>query len=105
MTSILMIAGVFAGISICMATFYSVGQAMLGEGTPRRAHLLLVIAILVVMGALLEREVEIARTAAVPLLGLAVWVTVIERGWYRLFPLLVQIFAALLIAGLVALNP
>lgn len=104
MTSILMIAGLFAGISVCMAFLYSVAQAILHEGPRRRAHLLLALAVLVVMGALLEREVTLARIAAVPLLGLALWVTVIERGWYRLFPGLVQIFAAVLIAGYVVLE-
>lgn len=105
MTSILMIIGVFAGISVCMATLYSVAQAMMREGTPRRAHLAAVIAMLVVMGALLEREVDVARTAAVPLLGVAIWAFVVERGWYRIFPLLMQLFAVVLLLGWVALTP
>ncbi|GMG81200.1 hypothetical protein LNKW23_04120 [Paralimibaculum aggregatum] len=105
MTSILMIIGVFAGVAICMATLYSVAQAMMREGALRRAHAVAVIAVLAVMGALLEREVALARMLAVPLLGVAVWVFVVERGWYRIFPVMMQLFAGLLIAGYVALTP
>jgi hypothetical protein len=105
MTSVLMIAGLFAGIAVCLATLYSVAQAMLAEGWPRRAHLAHLAAILVVMGALLEREVTVARIGAAPLLASAVWVFWLERGWYRVFPLLVILFAAILMAGYVALSP
>lgn len=105
MTSILMITGLFAGIAVCMATLYSVAQAMLREGTLRWAHLALVVLTLIVMGALLEREIPLARLGAVPLLLVAVWVFTIERGWYRLFPGVVQLFAVVLILGYVALNP
>ncbi|MEL6210657.1 MAG: hypothetical protein AAFR44_10860 [Pseudomonadota bacterium] len=105
MTSILMITGVFAGIAVCMATLYSVAQAMMQEGHRRWAHLVAVLAMLVVMGLLLEREVGLARLAAWPLLAIGAWVFVIERGWYRLFPVMMQLFAVVLIAGAVALSP
>lgn len=105
MTSILMIVGVFAGIAVCMATLYSLAQAMMQEGARRWAHLAFVIAMLAVMGMLLEREVGLARMLAWPLLAVGLWAFWVERGWYRLFPLMVQLFAAVLIAGLVALSP
>jgi hypothetical protein len=105
MTSILMIIGVFAGISVCMATFYSVAQAITREGRRRWAHVAAALAMLAVMGALLEREVGVARVLAVALLPAATWAFVVERGWYRLFPLLLQVFALVLIAGAVALAP
>ncbi len=105
MTSILMITGVFAGIAVCMATLYSVSQAMLREGRRRTANIATVIAVLVVMGALLERQVDLARLLALPLLGIAVWTFVVEEGWYRIFPALIQLFAIVLIAGAVALTP
>jgi len=105
MTSILMIVGVFAGISVCMAFFYSVAQAMMREGTARRAHLAALVAMLAVMGALLEREVGLARTLSVLLLPAAIWTFTVERGWYRIFPVLMQVFALVLLAGWVALTP
>lgn len=88
-----------------MATLWSVSQVILREDRTRWAHLALVLAVLAVMGALLEREVAVGRVLALPLLLLAVWVFVIERGWNRIFPLLVQLFAAVVLAGLVALSP
>ncbi|MGF1503135.1 MAG: hypothetical protein ACFBSD_15105 [Paracoccaceae bacterium] len=102
MQSVLMITGLFAGISVCMACLYSVGQAMMEEGRTRWANLAQVIAILAVMGALLEREVEIARVLALPLFLTAVWVFAVERGWFRIFPILTQIFAGVVLAGYVA---
>jgi len=105
MTSILMIVGLFAGIAVCMATLYSVSQAMLAEGWVRWANLAQIGAILVVMGALLEREVGLARIAALPLLGTSLWMLVLERGWYKTFPILVIVFALCLLAGFVALTP
>ncbi len=105
MQSILMITGVFAGIAVCMATLYSASQAMLREGRRRLAHVAAVVAMLAVMGALLEREVGIARALALPLLGVAIWAFVVEEGWYRLFPALMQLFAIVLLAGAVALTP
>ncbi len=105
MTSILMIIGLFAGISVCMATLYSAAQAMTREGPRRWANLAGVVAVMVVMGALLEREIWLARLVAPVLLGIGVWVFLVEEGWYRIFPVLMQLFAVVLIAGWVALSP
>ena len=102
MTSLLMIVGGFAGISVCMAMFYSVAQAILRDGSRRRGHLAVVVAVLAVMGALLEREIDLARTLAVPLLAAALWAFAVERGLYRVFPVLLQLFAGVLLAGYVA---
>lgn len=100
-----MIIGLFAGIAVCMAALHSLAQAILAEGAKRWAHLAQLVAILAVMAALLEREVALARLLAVALIAAALWVMVMERGWYRIFPLLVQVFAAVLIAGYVAFAP
>lgn len=105
MTTILMIVGVFAGISVSMATLYALAQVLTREGVRRRAHLASLLAVLAVMAALLWREVGLARLLAWPLLAAALWATVAERGWYRVFPVLLQLFAAVLIAGAVALSP
>ncbi|MEM9145770.1 MAG: hypothetical protein AAGC57_06190 [Pseudomonadota bacterium] len=105
MTSILMIIGIFAGIAVCMATLYSLAQAMMQEGLRRWAHLAAVAMMLTVMGMLLERQVALARLFAWPLMAVGLWTFWVERGWYRIFPLLIQLFAAVLIAGLVALTP
>ncbi len=105
MTSILMIIGLFAGISVCMATLYSVAQAMTREGNRRNANLAVVVAMLLVMGALFEREVTLARSFSVILLPIAIWAFTVEEGWYRIFPALLQIFAVVLLLGYVALTP
>ena len=101
---ILTIAGIFAGIGVFIATMYSVSQIVLLEGRARIAHAVLITLILVVMACLVERWVPMARVLAIPLLGAAFWVAVLETRWYRIFPLLVMLFALLLILGYVALN-
>jgi len=105
MDLILTIVGLFAGIAVCMATLYSVSQAMLSEGWIRWANLAQLVAIFIVMGALFEREVGVARIGALPLAAIAVWVLIMERRWYKIFPLLVLVFAGTLIGGYVALTP
>lgn len=105
LTTILMIVGIFAGIAVCMATLYSVAQVLTRTGARRAANLVAVAAMLCVMGALLEREVELARALSAVLLAAAIWLFTVEPGWYRVFPLLMQIFAAVLLAGYVALTP
>lgn len=105
MISILMIIGLFAGIAVCMATLYSVSQAMLAEGMVRWANLAQLVMILVVMGALLEREIGFAEIMAWPLIAAAIWTFALERRWYRIFPILVIVFALLVATENVALSP
>lgn len=101
---VLTIAGIFAGIGIFLAAMYSVSQVLLLEGRGRMAHAANLAMILIVMACLMERWVPAARTLAIPLMGTAFWTLVIEPRWYRIFPLLVMLFAGLLIMGHVALN-
>ncbi|MEM1343947.1 MAG: hypothetical protein AAGI34_05110 [Pseudomonadota bacterium] len=101
---ILLITGIFAGIAVCMATLHALSQAILLQGRARWAYLVQVLAILLTMGLLLEREVGLARLSALPLLVISTWVFAVEHGWYRIFPALVQLFAVLLLAGYVALQ-
>ncbi|MEM7057504.1 MAG: hypothetical protein AAF557_07940 [Pseudomonadota bacterium] len=101
---ILTIAGIFAGIGVFLAAMYSVSQILLLEGRARVAHVASLVMILVVMACLMERWVETARVLAIPLFGAAFWTLVIEPRWYRVFPLMVMVFALLLIMGYVALN-
>lgn len=99
---LLLVTGIFAGLFLFIATTYSLAQAMLTEGITRWIHLALIVAVLVVMGALYEKELIIARLAAVPLFGLAFYAMWIEERWYKTFPILHQGFAAILMIGLVA---
>lgn len=104
--TILTIAGIFAGIGVFLAAMYSMTQVLLMEGMPRIAHFALFVLILAVMASMFFwRDVTTARVIAVPLLGVALWTSVLEQRWYRVFPLLVIAFAGLLIAGYVALTP
>ena len=101
---ILTIAGIFAGIGVFLATMYSVSQILLMEGRMRVAHALQIGLILCVMACLMERWIIGARILAVPMMGVAFWVAVLEPRWYRVFPLLVMLFALLLILGYVAMS-
>lgn len=99
----LMVTGIFAGIAVFLATLYSLTQSFLAEGHLRRAHLLSLLGVLAIMLALQYREIWLARLLALPLIGFAAWAMAGERRWYRLFPLLHQLFAVVLLAGWVAL--
>ena len=101
---VLTIAGIFAGIGVFLSAMYSVSQILLLEGRARLAHAASLILILVVMACLMERWIETARIFAVPLFAAAFWTLVLEPRWYRIFPILVMLFALLLILGYVALN-
>ncbi|MEM7190064.1 MAG: hypothetical protein AAF439_10680 [Pseudomonadota bacterium] len=103
-STILTIAGIFAGIGIFLATMYSFSQILLLKGTGRIAHAIAFVLILSIMAALMERFVPIARILAVPLFGVAIWLMVLEPRWFRIFPILIMLFSILLIMGYVALN-
>ena len=47
----------------------------------------------------MERAIPLARLLAVPLLAVTVWVTAFEQGWYRVFPVVVMVFAVVAGAG------
>ena len=104
MSMILTIAGIFAGIGVFLATMYSLSQVLLLRGEGRLMHGLSFGLILAVMAALMEREVGLARLLAVPLFLVAARTLMLERGWYRIMPLLVIIFTVVLMLGYVALN-
>lgn len=103
MGMVLTIAAIFAGIGVFMATMYSVSQILLLDGRARAAHVASVITILVVMACLMERWNELARIAAIPMFAAAFWTLVVEPRWYRIFPLLVMVFALTVILGYVVL--
>ena len=106
MGMVLTIAGIFAGIGVFLAAMYSMVQVLLTGGVLRLAHFAQLVLILTVMASLFFwRDVTAARVIAVPLLGVALWTTVVETRWARVFPLLVMTFALLLITGYVALTP
>ena len=96
-----LIVGVFAGIAVCMGTLFSIGQVMLGEGWSRRAHLFALISMLAVMWFLLEREAGVARLLSPVLIAACIGVFLVEKGWYRILPLLQLVFALMLFFGFV----
>ena len=103
MSTILTIAGIFAGIGVFMAAMYSLTQVLLLRGAVRWVHLACLVLIIVAMGALMERAVPMARILAVPLIAVSAVLLIREPGWYRIFPALVIVFSLLLILGYVAL--
>lgn len=103
MSMALLVTGIFAGIALSLATLYSVAQAVLTEGRPRLAHVAVLALTLAAMAALHYQSIPIARLIALPLLAAAMWAFALERRWFRIFPLLQQLFAVVLLAGWVAL--
>lgn len=103
MSLILIVIGVFSGIAIFMATLYSLAQIVLLEGRGRAAHTSVMLATLLVMGALQVGEVGAARLLALPMLATAIWAFAVERRFYRIFPILQQVFATIVLLGYVAL--
>lgn len=106
MNTILLIFGLFAGIGVFLATMYSMTQVLLLSGRPRLAHaaqFLLVMAIMTVL--YLWRDAGVARLLAIPLIPVAGWTLWLEQRFYRIFPLLIMVFALVLVTGYVALTP
>ena len=105
-STILTIAGIFAGIGVFLAAMYSMTQVLLLGGVQRVVHFVLFVLILTVMFSMFWwRDVDTARVLAVPLMGVALWAVVLETRWYKVFPLLVIAFAGLLLGGYVVLTP
>ena len=104
MSTILTIAGIFAGIGVFLSAMYMLVQALLAQAETRWMNLACFVLILVVMGALMERVVDLARILAVPLFLVAGRVLMLEQRWYKIFPVLVMIFSVALVSGYVALN-
>lgn len=99
------ITGIFAGIGVFLATMYSLTQVLLLEGRPRIAHFTQFTLILTVMASLFFwRDVMAARIIAVLLLPVAAWTFWIEPRWFKVFPILVALFALMLVLGYVQLN-
>lgn len=97
--------GIFAGIGVFLAAMYAMVQALLLEGRARWINVALFVLILIVMGALMERHVGLARVLAVPLFMVAAWAFTLEPRWYKIFPILVMVFSVILMLGHVALTP
>lgn len=100
---ILLVTGIFGGLFLFIATIYSTAQAILTEGWTRRAHLAAIACVLLLMAALAEHLIGLARILAVPLIAASIWTFTVERGAYRIFPLLHLAFAVIVLAGFVAL--
>ena len=105
MAVILTIAGIFAGIGVFLAAMYSLTQGILLDGRKRWLHVALFALILITMGALMQREVLLARVLALPLLGAGIATLWIEPRWFKVFPILVIVFSITLLLGYVALTP
>ena len=104
--TILVIVGIFCGIGVFIATMYSMTQVLLLQGKGRIAHGLQFLIVMAIMTVLyIWRDAAMAQLIAVPLLPVAIWTFLLERRWYRIFPILIFLFALVLIAGYVALNP
>ncbi|MEM0924046.1 MAG: hypothetical protein AAGI13_13440 [Pseudomonadota bacterium] len=101
---LLKIVAIFAGIAVGMGALFSIGQAILATGWTRAAHLFALIAILAVMWFLWDGEPGVARLLS-PLLVLACLGTfIVERGWFRILPLMQGVFALLVFFGMVSMQ-
>ena len=106
MIIIFQIAGIFSGIGLFLSMMYSLTQILLMRGWVRIAHGVLFVLILTVMSTLFFwRDVVTAQVLAVPLLCAAIWVTIVETRWYRVFPIIVIVFSISLASGAIYLNP
>lgn len=103
MNLMILAVGVFGGVAVAMATFYSLARAVMVGGKTRYAHGLIIAVTLLVMASLQWGTVEAARLFALPLFGGAVWAFSIEDRLYKLFPLIQQLLAVALLAGLVSM--
>lgn len=99
----LTIFAIFVGIAMAMAALYSSAQLFMARGRLRRAHAASLATLMAVMAALAWPSEPAARLAAAPMLAAAFWTFLLEERWYRIFPALQQLFAAVVLAGLAEL--
>jgi len=104
MSIILTVTLVFAGIGVLVATVYSASQILLTDGESRAMHALSVGLILAATAAMLGRDVELARILAALLFFVQGRMLITEQHWYRVFPILVMLFALMLMMGYAALD-
>lgn len=103
---VIIIAGIFGGIGIFLATMYSFVQVLLTEGRLRYAHAGLFILMMAIFTVLyLWRDVFAAWLISFPLIPVALWAVWLEQRWFRIFPILVLIFAVIVAMGFIALTP
>ena len=101
-----LLIGIFGGIAVFLATMYSMTQVLLLEGRLRWVHATLFLLVMAIMTVLFWwRDPAVARLFSFPLVPVALWAFWIEVRWYRIFPMLVLLFALALATGYVALNP
>lgn len=91
---------VFVGLAVCMAMIYSLAQALMTEGRQRVVNIACIVLVLMVMTAATYNAFPVARLLALPLLGAGLYAMWLEPGWYRAFPVLYQVFAAILLVGM-----
>jgi hypothetical protein len=103
---IFVIAGIFGGIGIFLATMYSFVQVLLTQGRLRFAHAGLFVLMMAIFTVLyLWRDVFAARIISLPLIPIALWAVWLEQRWFKIFPILVAIFAGIIAMGYIALTP
>ncbi|MEL6476688.1 MAG: hypothetical protein AAFR17_05110 [Pseudomonadota bacterium] len=101
LTIIFYVIAIFSGIAVGMGTLFSIGQSMLSTGWTRAAHLFGLVSMLAVMWFLLEREPGVARLLSPVALAGCVCVFLVERGWYKILPILQIVFVLLVFFGFV----
>ena len=104
MNTVMTVIGIFAGIGVFLAAMYSVSQVLLLRGLGQVLHGISFALVLIVMGALMEREIGFARIAAAPLFLAATATLWFEPRLYKIMPALVMVFALVLMLGYVALD-
>ena len=92
-------SAIFAGLAVCMAMIYSLAQTIMVDGAQRWLNAACIALVILVMTAATYNAFPIARLLALPLLVTAMVAMWYEQRWYKTFPVLYQIFAAVLLIG------
>jgi len=104
--SIIFIVGLFSGIGVFLAAMYSLSRVVAFEAEGKSANLAVCLSIMAIMSALFFfQSVPLARLMALPALAAAIWSIRVERRWFKVFPGLAILFAAVVLLGYVAPYP
>lgn len=106
MDSVIFVVGLFSGIGVFLSTMYSLSRVVTFEARGKMANAAVFASIIAIMTALFFfQSVPMARVLAVPALLAALWSVWTEERWFKIFPLLVILFATVVLLGYVAAYP
>lgn len=106
MDSVIFIVGLFSGMGVFLSTMYALSRVVTFEAEGKMANVAVFLSVMGIMSALFFfRSVPLAQLLSVPALLAGVWALWVERRWFKVFPVIVILFAITVGLGYTAAYP